>query len=123
MGLLRHVKQGLAVSLDGELVMSGRWSGGRVLDACGCRKELVLRNGDDPHRLLVEVDVVPLDGDEVGVAEKCREHEEWDQSFLIFCRAARLKEGVCHGVHLVERQGFLRPGGARAVAFGEFTNL
>ncbi|GJP57504.1 hypothetical protein CLOP_g12214 [Closterium sp. NIES-67] len=39
-----HVKQGLAVSLDGELVMSGRWSGGRVLDACGCRKELVLRN-------------------------------------------------------------------------------
>ncbi|GJP48595.1 hypothetical protein CLOM_g7890 [Closterium sp. NIES-68] len=46
MGLLRHVKQGLAVSLDGELVMSGRWSGGRVLDACGCRKELVLRNGD-----------------------------------------------------------------------------
>ncbi|GJP30074.1 hypothetical protein CLOM_g22291 [Closterium sp. NIES-68] len=70
MGLLRHVKQGLAVSLDGELVMSGRWSGGRVLDACGCRKELVLRNGD------VE----------------------------IFGR-------------------FLRPGGARAVAFGEFTNL
>ncbi|GJP43757.1 hypothetical protein CLOM_g3175, partial [Closterium sp. NIES-68] len=73
--------------------------------------------------LLVEVDVVPLDGDEVGVAEECREHEEWDQSFLIFCRAARLKEGVCHGVHLVERQGFLRPGGARAVAFGEFPNL
>ncbi|GJP86869.1 hypothetical protein CLOP_g16843, partial [Closterium sp. NIES-67] len=90
------------------------------LDACGCRKELVLRNGDVE---IFGLDVVPLDGDEVGVAEECREHEEWDQSFLIFCRAARLKEGVCHGVHLVERQGFFRPGGARAVAFGEFKDL